>query len=449
MKQKLTMLLSFLALGFLANAQMKDSKYTSSKKGTLVGIHFNALDLKTPVTFKTAATTRNFANILDMDYGFSVSYWKGLTSKVDFSTKAGVLFHNYEGIDQGLFTSNKQPVGLELEPSLNIRPYGDNSLIAPFLSVGVGGGYYAGKFGAYFPLGAGVQLNLMSNTYIIVQSQYRFPITKSVLKENLFYSLGFAQNIVKSAPAKPVVIEAPAAPVVLDTDGDGVPDATDKCPTVAGLASMNGCPDTDGDGITDAADKCPEVAGLAKYQGCPVPDTDGDGVNDEEDKCISVKGFARYQGCPIPDTDGDGVNDEEDKCINVKGTAANQGCPEISKAVVDKINYAAKNVFFATGSFKLLPKSFTALNEVAQLLKSDESLMIDVSGHTDSQGDEAKNQTLSENRAKAVKDYLVSKGIAESRLESAGYGSTKPVGDNKTAAGKAQNRRTELGVRNF
>ena len=89
------------------------------------------------------------------------------------------------------------------------------------------------------------------------------------------------------------------------------------------------------------------------------------------------------------------------------------------------------------------------LNEVVELLKSDESLMIDVSGHTDSQGDEAKNQTLSESRAAAVKDYLVSKGIAESRLESAGYGSSKPLGDNKSAAGRAQNRRTELSVRNF
>jgi OmpA-OmpF porin, OOP family len=172
-------------------------------------------------------------------------------------------------------------------------------------------------------------------------------------------------------------------------------------------------------------------------------------VNDEDDKCPTVKGLARYQGCPIPDTDGDGVNDEDDKCLDRKGPASNQGCPEIDKAVIDKINYAAKNVFFATGSFKLLPKSFKALNEVSELLKSDETLMIDVDGHTDSQGDDAKNQTLSDNRAKAVKDYLVSKGIAEDRLKSTGYGETKPVADNTSAAGRAKNRRTELAVRNF
>jgi OmpA-OmpF porin, OOP family len=445
MKQKLSVLFLLFFIGLVATAQMKNS--SASKKPALVGIHFNALDITTPVTFKNAANTRSFTNITNMDYGFSVSYWKGLTNTIDFSGKAGILFHNYEGIDQALPSNDKQPIGLEIEPSLNIRPYGDHALVAPFISAGIGGGYYSGKFGSYLPLGVGAQLNLYSNTYVILQSQYRFALTKSVLKDNLFYSLGIAQSLSNVAP-KPEFV-APVIAPVLDKDGDGVIDSDDKCPDVAGLASMNGCPDSDGDGITDADDKCPQVAGLAKYQGCPIPDTDGDGVNDEEDRCVNEKGFARYQGCPIPDTDGDGVNDEDDKCKDVKGTASNQGCPEISKAVVDKINYAAKNVFFATGSFKLLPKSYTALNEVVKLLKSDESLMLDVSGHTDAQGDDAKNQTLSENRAKAVKDYLVSKGIADSRLESVGYGETKPVADNATAAGRAQNRRTELGVRNF
>ena len=241
----------------------------------------------------------------------------------------------------------------------------------------------------------------------------------------------------------------PPAPIVLDRDGDGVMDADDKCPDVAGLASLQGCPDKDGDGIADADDKCPDVAGTAKYQGCPIPDTDGDGVNDELDKCPTVAGLAKYDGCPIPDTDGDGVNDELDKCPTRPGVASNQGCPVITKEVVEKVNFAAKNVFFATGSYKLLPKSFKSLNGVADLLKTDESLMIDIDGHTDSQGSDESNQTLSENRAAAVKNYLVSQGVSESRLKSTGYGETKPVEDNKTAAGRAKNRRTEMTVRNF
>ncbi len=446
MKQKLTLLLSFFVLATVANAQLVDSKFTSNKKGSLVGIHFNALDFQTPITLKNTAGNRTFSKITDMDYGFSVSYWKGLTNTIDLSARAGVLFHDFAA-DRGVLNQKNQAVGIELEPTLNFRPYGDNALISPFLTAGIGAGYYTDKIAAYVPAGVGAQFNLQSNTYIITQMLYRFSLDKKTIKDNMFYSLGVAQNI-GGAPRAPKVA-APALPIIADKDGDGVVDADDKCPDVAGTAAFNGCPDTDGDGITDADDKCPTVAGVAKYQGCPIPDTDGDAVNDEDDKCPTEKGFARYQGCPIPDTDADGVNDEEDKCVDRKGPASNQGCPEIAKAIVDKINYAAKNVFFATGSAKLLPKSYKALDEAIKLLKEDETLMVDVDGHTDNTGDEAKNQVLSESRATSVVNYLVSKGIAESRLKGTGYGSSKPVGDNKTAAGKAQNRRTEMGVRNF
>ncbi len=446
MKQKLTLLLSFLVIVTCASAQMMNSKYSSAKKGNLFGIHFNALDIETPVTLKNTSGTRTFSKIQNMDYGVSLSYWKGLTNTIDFSTRAGLLFHDYAADDRGQINDKDEQIGAELEPTLNFRPYGDNALISPFLTGGVGGGYYQGKFGAYAPAGLGIQLNLRSLTYIFLQAQYRFTLTKDVLKDNLFYSFGYAQNFSKP---KAVVMAPPPPPVVLDRDGDGVLDADDKCPDVPGLAALNGCPDKDGDGIADADDKCPDVAGLAKYQGCPIPDTDGDGVNDEVDKCPTVKGLARYQGCPIPDTDGDGVNDEEDKCPTRVGPASNQGCPVIAKEVVDKINFAAKNVFFATGSFKLLPKSFKSLDAVAGLLKTDESLMIDIDGHTDAQGSDESNQTLSDNRAAAVKNYLVTKGIADSRLKSTGYGETKPVADNKTAAGRAKNRRTEMTVRNF
>ena len=446
MKQKLTLLLSFLVIVACASAQMTDSKYASEKKPTLFGIHFNALDIKTPVTLKNASGPRTFSNIDEMNYGFSLSYWKGLTKTIDFSTRAGLLFHDYAAEDRGQINDKDQDFGVELEPSINIRPYGDNSLLAPFLTAGVGGGYYQGKFGAYVPAGLGIQLNLRSVNYIFLQAQYRFSLTDNVQKDNLFYSLGFAQSFIKE---KPAVVAPPPPPVVLDRDGDGVLDADDKCPDTPGLAALQGCPDRDGDGIADGDDKCPDVAGIAKYQGCPIPDTDGDGINDEMDKCPTVKGLPRYQGCPIPDTDGDGVNDEEDKCPSRPGPASNQGCPVIAKEVVDKINFAAKNVFFATGSYKLLPKSFKSLDEVVKLLKADESLMIDIDGHTDSQGSDESNQVLSDNRAGAVKNYLTSKGIDASRLKSTGYGETKPVADNKTAAGRAKNRRTEMTVRNF
>jgi OmpA-OmpF porin, OOP family len=226
-------------------------------------------------------------------------------------------------------------------------------------------------------------------------------------------------------------------------------DADDNCPDVPGVAAFKGCPDTDKDGITDREDKCPNEPGMAKYGGCPVPDSDKDGLNDENDKCPTVAGVARYEGCPVPDGDGDGVNDEEDKCPAVPGVSSNAGCPEIKEEVKKKVEFAAKNIFFNTGSAVLLKKSYKPLDEVVTVLNENPTLILDIEGHTDNTGAPERNQTLSEERAASVKAYLVSKGISESRLVSAGYGADRPVADNKTAAGRAQNRRSELKLRSY
>lgn len=227
-----------------------------------------------------------------------------------------------------------------------------------------------------------------------------------------------------------------------DTDGDGVLDKDDLCPDVAGLAEFQGCPDTDGDGVADKDDACPDVAGLKSLNGCP--DTDGDGITDKEDKCPDVKGPKENAGCPWPDRDGDGVLDKDDKCPDVKGTVANNGCPEVSDEVVKKLNDYAKTILFDTAKSTFQQQSYPVLQAMVAILKEYPSSNFSLEGHTDSDGKDAANQKLSEDRAGAVRSYFIENGIATSRLASVGFGESKPIDTNKTKAGKANNRRVEV-----
>jgi outer membrane protein OmpA-like peptidoglycan-associated protein len=229
-----------------------------------------------------------------------------------------------------------------------------------------------------------------------------------------------------------------------DTDGDGIIDGSDECPEAAGLAAFNGCPDTDGDGVADKDDACPEVAGLKALKGCP--DADKDGIADGDDKCPTVAGPKENAGCPWPDTDGDSVLDKDDKCPEVKGTVANNGCPEVSKEAMDKLNAYGKTILFNSGKSTFKPQTLPVLNAITAILKEYPTAKFMVEGHTDSDGSNELNQTLSENRAAAVKNNLVENGVAADRLNSAGYGETKPVDTNKTAKGKANNRRVEVSL---
>lgn len=227
-----------------------------------------------------------------------------------------------------------------------------------------------------------------------------------------------------------------------DTDGDGIADKDDACPDVAGPKELNGCPDTDGDGIADKDDACPEVAGLPALQGCP--DADGDGIADNKDKCPTVAGPRDNAGCPWPDTDGDSVLDKDDKCPDVKGTVANNGCPEVSEDVIKRLNDYAKTILFNSAKATFQQQTYPVLQSIVAILKEYPSSNFSIEGHTDSDGKDAANQKLSEDRAAAVKNYLIENGVDTSRLTSAGFGESKPIATNKTKAGKAQNRRVEV-----
>ena len=241
-----------------------------------------------------------------------------------------------------------------------------------------------------------------------------------------------------------------------DHDKDGIDNDADKCPAQAedkdGFEDEDGCPDDDNDkdGVADAADKCPVAAedkdGFDDEDGCPDDDNDNDGVADASDKCPVAAGSRDNRGCPDPDRDGDGVVDRLDNCPDEKGSVENAGCAAKQKVVLkaDKLEILDK-VFFKTGKDAIEKKSFELLDNVASVLAAHPEIKkVRVEGHTDNVGDAVKNKDLSDRRAKAVVAYLVKKGLSADRLEGVGFGQEKPIADNATDDGKAQNRRVEF-----
>jgi OmpA-OmpF porin, OOP family len=215
-----------------------------------------------------------------------------------------------------------------------------------------------------------------------------------------------------------------------------------------GIATLQGCPaaDMDHDGIADHLDACPkdpeDKDSFVDDDGCPDPDNDKDGILDAADRCPGEPGPEANRGCPDPDRDGDTVVDRVDNCPDEKGQPKYAGCPkqQMVKIVGDQLEII-ESVYFKLDKAIIEKRSYPLLDNVAAVIASHAGLVIQVEGHTDSQGDDAYNLDLSQRRAQAVVDYLAQKGVDKALLQPKGFGETKPIADNRTKAGRAQNRR--------
>jgi outer membrane protein OmpA-like peptidoglycan-associated protein len=234
-----------------------------------------------------------------------------------------------------------------------------------------------------------------------------------------------------------------------DRDNDGVADKDDRCPDEVGVKELKGCPDTDGDGIPNLDDLCPDQPGPENTKGCP--DTDGDLVPDHEDECLTLAGLVALKGCP--DTDGDGVPDKDDKCPDVIGMINNFGCPqvdtitvvkEVQKEVEEQIRIEAEQIQFETAKYVIRPISYPNLNRIVDIMNQYPTSRFSIDGHTDNVGNDDYNLELSQNRALAVKQYFIERGISTDRLVATGYGETRPIAPNGTVEGRALNRRVEI-----
>ncbi|MFN3198599.1 MAG: OmpA family protein [Bradymonadia bacterium] len=264
------------------------------------------------------------------------------------------------------------------------------------------------------------------------------------------------------------VEDADGCPEDQDSDGDGIADSKDQCPKQPedfdGVADQDGCPDItedkDGDGIGDAVDRCPVQAedkdGFEDTDGCPDTDNDKDGLLDVADKCPvepeDKDGFEDADGCPDIDNDKDRILDVVDQCPDqpedYDNDADEDGCPDIYKTIVvtgDRIELKQK-VFFSSNKSRILGRSFPLLNEVALAMKDNAALRVRIEGHTDSKGSARYNKRLSQKRADAVRRYLIGQGINGDRMEALGVGEEVPIEDNRTADGRAANRRVEFHI---
>ncbi len=209
--------------------------------------------------------------------------------------------------------------------------------------------------------------------------------------------------------------------------------------TLEQIAGAGGC------GFSTAADRLAASSSLAGFVESvflskPAPmaavDSDGDGVPDNKDKCPNTPKGVKVDvfGCPL-DSDRDGVANYMDQCPNTPlgATVDARGC----------WTYAAV-VLFDINSAEVKSEAYPMLNEAVLIMKKNPALNVEIDGHTDSTGAATYNMTLSEKRAAAIKDHLVTRGIDPERLTTKGFGFTKPAASNDTKEGRAKNRRVEF-----
>jgi len=460
MKHLKKVLLIVLAVVFVNNiyAQDEDNRWIIDFGTNVIDFYPTGAD----VTDNPIATPYAEGDELTGDMGedfFNTDHWN--TGGVFSSLRVG--YYVGSGFSVGLtgaFNSITQvgdvTIGkvLLIDTDLDLRwNFLKDSWFDPYLLVG--GGYtWIEKYDGGGTANAGLGINFWFNNWLgaNIATKYKHSFDEDQLLPYFQHNLGIVfkfggidtdgDGIYDKNDVCPEVAGLEEFNGCPDTDGDGIQDSEDACPTEAGLAEFNGCPDSDGDGVPDKDDACPTEAGLVELNGCP--DRDGDGVADKDDECPDVPGPVENNGCPWPDADGDGVFDKDDECPNIAGPASNNGCPTVSVEVQKEITDLARAIYFVTGSSKFTDETSIRMDQISAIVNQYKTMKFDIEGHTDSTGSDKINSKLSQARADAVRAYLVENGFPADMMVAKGYGSTNPIGDNKTSKGRQQNRRVEI-----
>jgi outer membrane protein OmpA-like peptidoglycan-associated protein len=316
-----------------------------------------------------------------------------------------------------------------------------------------------------WPVHVGVGARILVHRSITIRVDGRFLRAPSQQAPyHLNASLGEFMFGVSYRPSKKPYEAPPPPPPQIDTDGDGILDHLDQCPNEPEdkdlFEDTDGCPDpdNDGDGIPDEQDRCPmepeDFDGFEDEDGCPEKDNDADGIPDAMDKCPNEPedrdGFQDHDGCPDPDNDGDGFLDAQDKCPNeaevINGVEDDDGCPDRGNALV--VVSPDRLELLEAIEFKKAVIQKTSTNLLAQIgatLRAQPSIVrLRITVHVQPTKKPDADKKLSEDRAQAIKDWLVEYGIEPRRLDPRGFGGTNPLVDPKTRNAAAINDRVDL-----
>lgn len=373
--------------------------------------------------------------------GLNLQGFGGMSLSPTSAVEANIFFQRAE--DKTSAARNRAAGG-SIDWHLGKRERG-----SPFLLLGLGGQadqedvYPLGNIGfGYYPTA-----NVGTKDLLRVEARWNLVQADDAAGNSETFN-EFRFNVGVAIGAQPKAAPAPEIAKLADADADGVPDVVDRCPATPAWLRVDqyGCaPDADHDGVPDGIDKCPTPAGeKVDAAGC-TPDADADGVTDMVDACpnTATGSTVDAQGCAALqlDADQDGVVDSQDQCLGsiARVTVEANGCVDVNKAL-------AGQVHFGLSADGLNAEGTKVLDHVAEALRSQPGIKVEIVAHTDTTGDATYNRKLSTRRAYAVKEYLLAQGIADERLTVTGLGATKSPPEGGDDRKRAQNRRVDFRV---
>ncbi len=343
-------------------------------------------------------------------FGFQVSYWKQLQPHINFSGNLGSDFANFPALFVKGDSIGQAHLSVHLDGLVHFMAFNNDAPVNPFLTVGMGAGNFGKQLALFVPIGTGLAFHFSTGCIITLQLQLRKALSSGITNDFVTYSLGFAQGIAGRAAKKH---ESHKDELIKNSLSAGK-----NSHSSAGKAEKSSKEKNAAKGVSQSGTDTAVLNKVAKENKVsPSPDADGDGVADKDDKCPAVKGSVENQGCPFPPVEGAEV-------LNMSRDSATYS-----------IHFDFDQSILQTGAFAVL-------NRIVEILRTDKTLTINITGHADSQGTDLKNMQVSADRANVTRDYFMSYNVAASRIKSSYYGATRPI----DKVQQWRNRRVEVTI---